>query len=219
MKNIFLNLFSVPAIKHLALSACTGIIFCCISCKQPVQPGEPEAAADAQQLVDSAVMRMNTGNEEDAKLALMLLKRASVLDSNNYFAWWDQVMLYNEQKKYDRSLEAEQHLIRLSHRHPDHLAATGILYFRLKDTASANQYFSEALQGYNSILDTVQPGTYDYDYFVMNKGILMIMQGDQTAGNTLLKELYTATTDTLMQRSMLDFIDKSPEEILEKVDE
>ncbi|MEO7834586.1 MAG: hypothetical protein ABIR50_04640 [Ginsengibacter sp.] len=95
--------------------------------------------------------------------------------------------------QHERNLQNE--LIRLRPNAHDLFMLKGNLLDKIGDTISANLNFEKSLKICNSALETMHETNRDYIMLVTNKAINLIMLGDSTKANKILKNLYDKQPD------------------------
>lgn len=176
----------------------------------------PKVNEEAMQYCDSAMILSSTDGITSYEKAIVLLDKATELDTNYYLAYWNKLPLLTELKHYDKALIAAKKLIRANPTNPDIYVTIGTLYERLEDTVSATKYYNNGLELYNKYLDTMTSQTPNYDMLLMNKGITLVMMGKDKEGNNLLKKIYDKQTDKDFKEMLLGFMNKSKVEIMDR---
>lgn len=172
----------------------------------------------AKELNDSA-SRLIMHNLSDSiyPKAILLLDKATDIDSNYYNAYSYKLSLQWMLKKYNDALETAIHINRIRPNFPDSYVTIGLLYEKLRDTISSLKYFNSALKKYDNILDTMSIKNKMYDAYLMNKGLDLIFAGQQINGNKILKQLYEKSHDDLYKETIMQFLNKSRKEVFENI--
>jgi hypothetical protein len=95
----------------------------------------------------------------------------------------------------------------------------GILHESLGDTVLSKPYFEKSMAICNSVLDTMSASNKDYAMLTTNKAINLIMLGDSTEGNQILKRLYDSQPNdpqfnNVEKKYILSLINKSKTQLL-----
>jgi tetratricopeptide (TPR) repeat protein len=149
----------------------------------------------ARQLKDSAA-RIAMDSENYTK-AIALLNEAIKLDSNYYPAYTNKLSFQLALKQYSDALPTAKKINMLRPDDPVPYVSIGLLCEVLHDTISSQKYFAAADSHFNNILDTMDRTNIDYEQIMMNKGINLILLGQQQNGNELLRQLYEKSTVAL----------------------
>ena len=176
----------------------------------------PKVNEEAMLYCDSAMVLSSAEGVTGYQNAIILLDKATSIDSNYYLAYWNKLRLLSELKHYDKALIAAKNLIRANPTNPDIYVTIGTLYERLEDTVSAGKYYNNGLELYNKYLDTMTSQTPNYDMLLMNKGITLVMLGKDKEGNNLLKKIYDKQTDKDFKELLRGFMYKNKVEIMDK---
>jgi tetratricopeptide (TPR) repeat protein len=172
--------------------------------------------SEARKLNDSAVaLTMKSFDSSAYADAILLLDKATAIDSNYYTAYWNKYSFQWTLKQYDKALVTAKHLNRIKPDAPDYYVSIGLLYEKLGDTVSARQHFKDALVRYNNILDTMDSKNKNYDNLLINKAVNLIFAGQQTEGNEMLKQLYEKHKDDMYAQAIEMFMNKSRQEIID----
>jgi tetratricopeptide (TPR) repeat protein len=169
----------------------------------------------ARQLNDSAVALTRSFDSLDYVKAIALLDKATTIDTNFYTAYWNKLAFQSQLGQYNNALQTAKQLKRIKPNAPDFYVTTGMLYEKTGDSISAQSQYKEALIRYDKILDTMDIKNKDYDMLLMNKGVSLILVGQQTKGNDIIKKLYDKQTDVAYKEMFEMFLNKSRQEILD----
>ena len=174
--------------------------------------------------VDPAAVQLNNqamtlvafiDNPDSSKKAISLLDKATTIDSNYFLGHYNKLMFYNQLKQLDKATVTVNKLIQLNPTAHDLYLTGGILYERLGDTVSSRRYFQKSLVICNNALDTMSTEHRDYEMLVGNKAINLILLGDQTTANALLKKLYDSQADEQQKRWTASLMNKNKKQLLE----
>lgn len=154
-------------------------------------------------------------NPDSSKKAISLLDKATTIDSNYFLGHYNKLMFYNQLKQFDKAVLTVNKLLQIRPAAHDLYLSGGILYEQLGDTVSSKSYFKKSLAISNSVLDTMSKENRDYEMLVSNKAINLIMLGDQTRANELLKKLYDSQTDEELKKWTASLMNKDKKELLE----
>jgi tetratricopeptide (TPR) repeat protein len=170
---------------------------------------------DAIRLNDSAVAMIHSSYAEDYQKAILLLDQAIKIDSNYFNAYYNELTFYCQLRQYDNAIQAAKQILRIRPNSPDYYGTIGGLYYRMGDTIKANEYFKDGLVLYDKMLDTMNTKNNYYDQLIINKATVLILIGDQTKGNMILKRLYDGETDQKYKEIIEMVMNKSRQEILD----
>ena len=197
------------------------LLFGFAACTQ--QPKKYVPNKKAIQLEGSAIQLMKVYSSDripqdsNYQKAIRLLNEAIKIDSNYYNAYSSKLSLQWMLKQYDNALATAKHLKNLRPNSPDSYVTVGLLYEKLNDTISSYKYFNTAISKYDTILDTMSIKNKMYDVLLMNKGIDLILAGQQIKGNEILKQLYKKSNDDLYKEMIVPFVNKSRKEVFENI--
>lgn len=166
----------------------------------------------AKILNDSAISVMF--HSQDYNKALILLDKAIEIDSNYITALNNKVSFEMELKQFDKALITLKRIIAIKPQIPEYHFFAGLIYVISGDTTSSQNYFKEADNCYNTILDSISKENKSYDFVLMNKAVNLICMGDEEKGNNILKQLYANEKDDIEKEVLSDFINKSRSEIV-----
>ncbi len=122
--------------------------------------------------------------------AILLLNKATAIDSNCFEAYWNKSALLMDLKRYSEAIVAGKQMIRLNTKNPDLYPSVGIGYELIGDSVSAAYYYQESIVLTNSILDTMKRTNQYYPWNLYRKGITMVLLGHQQEGIELTNEAY-----------------------------
>ena len=177
-----------------------------------------------KQKVDLAAIQLNEqairyvvfiDNPDSSRKAISLLDKATAIDSNYFMGHYNKLMFYNQLKQIDNAVLTVNKLIQLRPAAHDLYLTGGILYERLGDTISSKSYFEKSLRICNSVLDTMSIKNSDYEMLVGNKAVNLIMLGDQTSAQELLKKLYERQANKEQKRWTASLMNKNKKQLLE----
>ena len=156
-------------------------------------------------------------NPDSCRKALVYLDSATRIDSNCFLCYYNKLMFQYSLKQFDKAIATMNECIRISPKAHDLYMKGGFLYEKMGDTVSSGTYFRKSLAILNAVLDTMQPQNMNYEMLVSNKGINLIMLGDSTAGNTLLRSLADKQQEPVLKEWTLSFMNKSKKELVEMI--
>jgi len=119
-----------------------------------------------------------------------------------------------ELKQFGKALITLKRIIAIKPQIPEYHFFAGLIYVRSGDTTSSQNYFKEADNCYNTILDSISKENKSFDFVLMNKAINLVCMGDKEKGNNILKQLYANEKDDIEKEVLSDFINKSRSEIV-----
>ena len=174
----------------------------------------------ARRLNDSAMNMVKKFNDRPHVVkAISLLDMATAIDTNYFIAYNNKLVFQSGLKQYESSIATLKHLIRLKPAAPDFYVTGGVFYEKLGDSITAKKYFRAALTRYDKLLDTMDKKNKSYTFLMMNKGVNLILLGDQAKGQQILKQLYDSSTDDKFRQGISMFMNKTRREIIAIGDE
>jgi len=147
--------------------------------------------------------------------AVGLLDSAIAIDSNYFSSYILMLQCQSALKQYDRALQTAHKMERIKPQGHAFYSEVATVYELMGDTVTSKEYFRKAFVYTSGILDTMSRSNFLYPWIVINKGTFLVMSGQQEKGNKILKQLYTAETDTSMKTAIAMFIGKTRQEIFE----
>lgn len=191
----------------------TFLLITLYSCGQ--QPAKHTVNPEATKLNKQIIPLVNyIDNADSCKRALSFLDSATTIDSTCFLCYYNKLMFLNSLKQYDKAISTVNRLLRLKPAANDLYMTGGFYYKKAGDTSSANHYFRQALSICNAVLDTMNTGNENYLTLTLNKALDMIMLGDQTKGNEILRQVYDQQTDSAYKDYISSFMNKSEDELL-----
>ncbi len=143
-------------------------------------------------------------NQDSAEKAIILLDSATAIDSNSFYGHYNKLMFLNQLKRYDKAILTVNHLIQRNPSAHDLYLMNGMLHEKKGDSVGAIIYFEKSLAICNTVLDTMNPNNMNYMLFVSNKAINLVMLGDTTHANVILKQFH----DTQPDKPEIDNLEK-----------
>ncbi|GAB2815383.1 hypothetical protein GCM10027043_14590 [Ferruginibacter profundus] len=153
-------------------------------------------------------------NADSCKKALLFLDSATAIDSNCFPCYYEKLMFLNSLQQYNKAITAINNTIRINPGAQDLYLLGGIFYERLNDSISSVPYFKKSLQICDAVLDTIHNTNTNYLILASNKAITLIMLGQQTKGNELLKQLAGTQTDETMKKNLLLITTKNKKDLI-----
>jgi len=184
--------------------------FCSCGQKKTTHAIEPSAI----KLNDSALQIAKSMDDSNHEKAILLLDKATKIDSNFYLAYWNKYVFQSELKQYEKAEQTLKNLIRIKPEDPQTYFVTGMFYENTKDTISSEKYFQHAEILYINIFDTLHLSNKKYGNFCLNRAINLIMSGDTLKGNTFLKKSFNSETNKDYKEYIASFINKNKNQIL-----
>lgn len=189
------------------------------SCEQ--KPSKHKVNPEAVRLSNKIVPLIRfIDNPDSCRKALLFLDSATAIDSNDFLAYYNKLMFLGGLKQYDRTILTFNELIRLRPNAHDLLMMKGILYEEIGDTILSKPYFQKSLSICNSVLDTMTVTNTNYVMLTTNKAVNLIMLGDSTEANRILKALYDTQPDdpefdNVEKKSILSLMNKNKTQLME----
>jgi tetratricopeptide (TPR) repeat protein len=156
-------------------------------------------------------------NTDSANKAISLLDRATSIDSNYFLGYYNKLMFYGQLKQYDKAILTTNKLIKLRPSAHDLYLWGGLLYEKIGDTVSSQKYFQQSLTICDSVLDTMHIKNRDYFMIASNKAINLVMLGDSTKANEILKKLYENLDDQELKKMTILLMNKNKVELLKQL--
>ncbi len=173
----------------------------------------------AIKLNNEATKLLGYNNNDSTLKGVYLLDKATEIDSNYYLAYSNKLTCLTQLRQYDKAIATAKRLIRFKPLAPDIYMMCGEIYDKINDTISSNIYFNKALALSNAYLDTMKVENINYDMFIMNKAVTLIMLNQQVEGNKLLKQLYNRQKYETFKEHIKSFMNKNKKELLEFMEE
>jgi tetratricopeptide (TPR) repeat protein len=167
----------------------------------------------AKQLDDSANYILT--HSLDYERALLLLQKATQLDTNYYIAYSNLLTCQFALNKLDEALITTKNINRIKPNFAENFVMIGLLYYRKDDMTSALKNFIEAEHLYGKVLDTMSTKNKKHDGYLLNRALMLILIGQQKKGNDILKQQYDNTIDEQKKKMIERFMNKSSSEILD----
>lgn len=159
-------------------------------------------------------------NPDSCKQGLLYLDSATAIDNNCFSCYYEKLIFFFSLKRYDKVFSTLDTCIKLKPNAQDLYLTKGILHERLGDTTLSKPYFKKSLTICNSVLDTMNTNNRDYVTVTTNKAINLIMLGDSTQANQILKHLYDTQPDdpkfdNIEKKYTLSLMNKSRAQLLD----
>ncbi len=108
-------------------------------------------------------------------------------DSHFYMKkFYSQVHL----KQNDSAIITGKQIIKLKPKNALITYEIGELYEKTGDTVTSVEYYKHALVILNAVLDTMNVKSVDYHFLRLNKAVVLILLGQQKAGDDILRDSY-----------------------------
>jgi tetratricopeptide (TPR) repeat protein len=157
-------------------------------------------------------------NIDSAKKAIALLDSATTIDSDYYLAYYNKLVFLGNIKQFDKALLAVNNLIRIRPSAHDFYLTRGFLYYRLANMKASKLDFQQALTICSKVLDTMSLKSKNYDYICLDKAISLVMLGQQSEGQVILKQIYNRQTDSSWKKYYGSYLNKSPKQLVDLLD-
>jgi tetratricopeptide (TPR) repeat protein len=176
--------------------------------------------------VDPAAVELNNNamtlvrfinNPDSSAKAISLLDKATSIDSNYFLGYYNKLMFFNQLKQFDKVIMTVNKLVSLKPSAHDLYMTGGLFYEKIGDTVSSQKYFQKSLTICNNVLDTMSSMNRDYKLLVGNKAVNLLMLGDTTQADKILKLLYDSQSDDELKKMTLSLINKSKKELIEQL--
>lgn len=177
-----------------SLTIVATIIFL-FSCKQK-HTYNPEAI----KLNDSAVMMKQSiagfqlerriGKDSFAKIQLILLNKATKIDSDYLIAYWNKFGIQYALKQYSDVLVTGKEMVRLSPNDALVKYLVGKIYDKTGDTTRARVYYNYYLSYCDHILDTMSKNNKQLEQTKLQKALVLILLNQPQQGHDILEKLY-----------------------------
>ena len=153
-------------------------------------------------------------NPDSCKKALLILDSATTINNSCFLCYYNKLMFLYSLKQYDNAVETMNECLRLNPSAHDLYLTGGILYEKIGDTISSRKYFQKSLTLCNKALDTMKVSNSDYEMFVSNKAVNLIMLDKQAQAKEILKILYERQTDQELRKMTLELMNKTKKELV-----
>lgn len=191
-------------------------LFGFVACAQQTKKYIPNKTA--MQLNDSAMqLSMHSTQDSSYQKAILLLDKATAIDTNYFIAYFNKLSYQCRLKQYDKAIQTAKHINLIRPNFVDQYVTVGVLYEKTGDTITAKKYYNIALNQFDKILDTMSIKNKNYNMLLMGKGIDLILAGQQFRGNEILKQLYNNPADDLFKDLVSPYINKSRVEVFENL--
>jgi tetratricopeptide (TPR) repeat protein len=126
---------------------------------------------------------------DSSKKALILLDKATEIDSNYYLGYFNKFLFLSNLKQFEKSVLAATNLIRLEPNAHDIYIIRGIFYEKIGDSISSTKDFTKSLNICNKVLDTMKTNNQDYELIMMNRGVNLILLNKNDEADIFLKRI------------------------------
>lgn len=155
-------------------------------------------------------------NRDSAQKGISLLDRATSLDSNYFLGYYNKLIFYNQLREYDNAILTVDKLIRLKPNAHDLYLTGGLLREKTGDSTGAKAFFEKSLSLCNRVLDTMNQNNPDYEMFIGNKAMNLIMLNERSRGDQVLKHAYDRQADEETKNHILKIMKSSKKELIEQ---
>jgi len=178
---------------------------------KPVNPA-------AKKLNDSAMEHYShVGDSNRFDIVMKLLDSSTKIDDQYYLAYWNKLIVLGDFGRYNEAINVTRELQRLRPLSPDIYSIRGTLYYKIGNMDSVHNNYKTADDRYNDILDTMSKSNRDYKALLLNKAINLKLMGEQTKGESILKDLYEQETVKEYKELISSYMNKSKEEMLDEI--
>lgn len=174
---------------------------------------DPKAVA----LNDSALALYMSFDAPDPEGAIELLDQAIEIDPDYYLAHWNKYVFLNGMKERERAFETLQLLEKMNPKMPELKTSAGIFNEYFGDSLLAKEKFEHAENAYNSILDTFNKKSDQYDLMRMSKATNLVFLGKEQEGKEVLKELSLKTEDEALSELAGSYLAMSRQELFDQI--
>ena len=154
-------------------------------------------------------------NPDSCRKAIAYLDQATTIDSNYFLGYYNKLIFLYPLKQYEKAVFAVNNCIRLKPGAHDLYLTGGVLYEKIGNKILAKRYFEKSLAIVSSVLDTMEVNSLNYEMLSINKGINLIMLGQDKRGRDIIKAMYERQKEPHMQEMALLFLNKGKEELIE----
>ena len=185
------------------------------SCSQEQSKVKHKINPVAIELNNQAMTLVSFMNIDSARKAIILLDRATTIDSNYFLGYYNKLLFLNQLKQYNRSIQTIHSLIRIKPWAHDLYLQGGILYEQVGDTIESSKYFQKSLSILDKVFDTMNVNNPNYEMLIGNKAINLVMIGEEVKANKLLKDFFDKHPDSEWRELTSSFMNKTKKELLE----
>jgi tetratricopeptide (TPR) repeat protein len=172
---------------------------------------DPAAEKLNRSAMDTA---MNSNSTRKLQSAINLLNQAIKIDSTYFPAYNNKMTFQITIKQYQEAINTGKQMIKLR---PNNVAVTftvGLLNDKIGDGFLAKQYYNKVLTTDNAVLDTMHTQNKAYSNVQLSKALCFIMLNEQQKGGTIIKKLYSTSTDSNYKAVYIQYMNKSKQDIL-----
>jgi tetratricopeptide (TPR) repeat protein len=172
------------------------LFFIIIACSQKQETKKYIPDPRAKLLNDSAINLSIQSPPKNFEKAVAILDEATKIDSNYYAAYNSKLTFQVTLNRFNDALITAKNLIRITPESSTAHTNTGFIYWHLGDSVSAIDHFTKANELFDKVLDTMKKSGIRYETALMNKGLLLILIGQQQKGNDILNNLHNKSDET-----------------------
>ena len=210
MRNYLLPTIFMTTIKFICLFLSLALFSCGQkTTKKKVAPAAIELNNRAMTLVSFVK------NIDSSKKAIELLDSATTIDTNYYLGYFNKIMFLNRLEQFDKVVITSKNLIRMRPEAHDLYIVCGIFYEKQNDTISSKSYFTQSLRLCNLALDTMKVNNSEYEMFVINKAVNLIMLNRNTESNILLTKLSEIQGNGKMKNITLSMLNLNKKQLID----
>lgn len=187
-----------------------------IACSQNQETKKYIPNPKAKLLNDSAINIATKTPPKNFELAISLLDEATRIDSNYYSAFNSKISFQLNLNRYSDALITAKNMIRIKPESPMNHFITGMIFWKLQDSVSANASFLKSAELSDKMLAGMSKSDKKYDGAMLDKAINLILIGQEETGYGILKELYNKHTNDSDKQFYEHYMNKSRKEILDE---
>lgn len=161
-------------------------IFILISCISEKEENINQEVIELNNQALNYFQYANTPNKEQADSAILLLDKATSIDSNCFLCYTNKIMFYLIKQDYINALNANKELQRLKPEAPNFIIQEGLLNELNGDTITANKLYTKGLSKYREILNSHSNIEFDFKFEYINS---LVISGFEKEAKIKLDEL------------------------------
>jgi tetratricopeptide (TPR) repeat protein len=201
---------TMNVLRLILFLLCIGNISCGQTKKEKTKSEAIKLCTEASKLTKFSAER------DSCIKALILLDRATQIDSNYYLGYMNKLIFLSSLKLLDKSVLAVTNLIRLEPNAHDIYILRGIFYEKMKDTISSRSDFTKSINICNKVLDTMKTNNKDYEFIMINKAVNLILLDRNNESDIFLKNFSNYQKESELKNITLSMIGLNKFELIDK---
>jgi tetratricopeptide (TPR) repeat protein len=177
-----------------------------------VKPSGPNP--QARRLRDSA-SRFFVSSPDQLEQVIALLDQSTAIDSNYAVAFSDKITYQLLAHRHEEALGTTERLARLFPKDPKWLLTGGTVHQALGRDTEAKARYTHAIKLIDAILDTLPKKADDYVLLQSAKGMALVLNDQEAAGQKLLQQLLSEQTNPVQRQFLQQFVGKDKSQLLD----